>query len=508
MKTKMGLILLIIILSAFLPPAGAGAAAGADEVLVQKALADLERENYEEALEGLTQAWNRGPHTPEKAFYLGKVHRVLLNYPQARDYLEQALRLKPDYPEARLLLADTLLALEQLGPAQEQLQQLQASGYQPAQVAFLQGMAAAKKKQYSQAVDYFRQAQQDPALAQKAKLQMSLALAAQNRLTEAQQVLNEAVSLGPQTQTGGFAQHYLATLDRRLKETGPWRFNVALGFDFDSNVTLQPGDQSAAQQVSGRGDVVFTQSGFLEYTPITSGAFSLRTSYAFYQNFHRRLTSFDLVSHTLGLMPVYNFQSSRLWIPFTFNFTDVEADKYYTAFDLNPTWLYLATPKVGLEVGGRLARKYYWFPLTLPQDDRSGRTMGGSLGVYYFLKDQQGYLQAKFSYEHDFASGSNWENSSYHFLLGALYPVTSRLKLSSFMEMILQPYDHQFFNGAPLIFNPKRNDRLFIFGVQAAYELYKGLEFNVHYYLVRADSNITLYDYDRHIVGCQLGYRY
>ncbi|MBI4643748.1 MAG: hypothetical protein HY743_08530 [Deltaproteobacteria bacterium] len=418
--------------------------------------------------------------------------------------------MKADYPEARMLLADTLIALDQTEPAQKQLQQLEAAGYQPGEVAFLQGMAAAKKKQFSQAVDYFRRAQQDPALTQKAKLQMSLALAAQNRLQEAQKTLSEAVSLGPQTQAGGFAQYYLADMERRLKDyrVGPWRFNVALGFDFDSNVTLQPGDAGAAQQVSGRGDVVFSQSGYLEYTPFTYGPYSLRTSYSFFQNFHPRLSTFDLLSHTVGVTPVFSYQSGRVWLPFLFNYTDVESDKYYTAFDLNPTWLHLASPKVGVEIRARLARKYYWFPLGVQEDDRSGRALGGSLGLYYFLKNQQGYLQARFTYEQDNTSGKNWDNSNYRFLLNALYPVTPRLKLNTFVEYLIAPYTHRFFDGNPADVNPKRFDHIFIFGAQAAYNIYKGLDFNVHYFLVRAYSNINLYDYDRHIVGCQIGYNY
>jgi tetratricopeptide (TPR) repeat protein len=497
-------------LSGFLVAAPAWAVTPDDDVLVKRALADIERENYEEALEELTQAWNQGTHTPEKAFYLGKVYRALLNYPQARDYLEQALQMKADYPEARMLLADTLIALDQAEPAQKQLQQLEAAGYQPGQVAFLQGLAASKNKQFSQAVDYFRQAQQDPALTQKAKLQMSLALAAQNRLQEAQKTLSEAVALGPQTQTGGFAQYYLADMERRGKDyrTGPWRFNVALGFDYDSNVTLQPGDVGAAQQVSGKGDVVFSQSGYLEYTPLTHGPYSLRTSYAFYQNFHPRISNFDLLSHTVAVTPVYNYQSGRVWVPFFFNYTDVESDKYYTAFDLNPAWLHLASPKVGVEIGGRLARKYYWFPLGIQEDDRSGRAFGGSLGLYYFLKNQQGYIQARFAYERDNTSGKNWDNSNYRFLLAALYPLTNRLKVNTFVEYLIAPYSHRFFDGNPQDVNPKRFDNIFIFGALATYTIYKGLDFNVHYFLVKANSNINLYDYDRHIVGCQIGYNY
>jgi tetratricopeptide (TPR) repeat protein len=510
MRDSIGLILVAAMLSCFLVAAPARAGTPNDDALLKRAISDLERENYEEALEELTQSWKQGPRTPEKAFYLGKVYRAQLNYRQAQKYLEEAVRLRPDYHEARMLLVDTLISLDQSEAAQKQLQQLEASGYQPAQVAYLQGLAASKQKKFSQAVTCFRQAQQDPALSQKAKMQMSLALAAQNRLDEAQKVMGEAVALGPQTQVGSYAQYYLADMDRRLKETrtGPWRINVAVGFDYDSNVTLQPGSPGAAQLVSGQGDIVYSQMGYLEYTPITRGPFSLRTSYAYYQNFHPRLSNYDVLTHIAGLTPVYTYQSGRVWLPFLFNYTDVESDKYYTAFDLNPTLLHMASPKVGVEVKARWARKYYWFPLGVPEDDRSGRTYGTSLGLYYFLKNQQGYLQAKFTYEHDNTKGGNWDNSNYRFLVAALYPVTTRLKLNTFVEYMLAPYAHRFTDGNPANFYPKRFDHIFIFGAQAGYTIYKGLEFNVHYFLVKADSNINLYSYDRHIVGCQLGYNY
>ena len=509
MKGNLGFILAAVILGSLLAMAAA-AAVPDDEALVAKARADLEEGNYEEALEGLASSWNRGRRTPEKAFYLGKTHRALLNYPQARDYLEQAVKMKADYHEARMLLADTLIALDLPDQARKDLQELEASGYRPGSVAFLQGLAAVKKKEFAQAVDYFRRAREDPELGQKASLQMSLAMAAQNRLEEARETLSDAVALGPQTQAGGYAQYYLAEMERRTLayQSGPWRFNAALGFDYDSNVTLQPGDPAAAQVVSGRGDVVYSQSAYLEYTPLTRGPFSLRASYAYYQNFHPRLSAFDLLSHTLGVTPVFSFPSSRLWLPFYFNYTDVESDKYYTAFDLNPMWLKMLTPRVGLEAGARLARRYYWTPVALPEDDRSGRVAGGSLGVYFFLKNQTGYLQARFTYERDQASGQNWVNSNYRLLLAALYPLGPRLKASVFADIIFQPYDNNFFDGNPLADYPRRNDRIYIFGTQASYAIYKGLAANVHYFFIKADSNIPLYQYDRHIVGCQLAYNY
>ncbi len=479
-----------------------------DDILIERALKNLQEENYEEALAELTEAWEKGARTPEKAFYLGLVYRRLNNYPKSQEFLETALRLRPNFPEASLMLADTLVALDRPEAALPHLKELERVGYQRPQTAMLLGMVASKQKRYPEALDYFRQAEADPKLAQDAKVQASLALAAQNRLKEARQSLQEAINLAPQTSTASFAECYATAVDRRLKELRRLRFNLWLGFDYDSNVTLQPGDPVSAQLVSGAGDAVYTYNGYLEYNFFNpAGRFGLLGQYALYQNFHPRLTKYDMLSHTVGLTPTYSFSRGRLWLPFSYAFVDVENDKYYTAFTFTPIYLHLLTPKLGLEVGTRFARKYYWFPVGIPQDSRSAKNLGGSLGLYYFLKNMEGYLQARFSYEHDFTTGANWASSSYRLFLMALYPVTARLKVSTFLDLILQPYDHPFLSGN-LVYLDKREDKMMIFGVNVAYAFYKGLEFNVHYYFVRDDSNIALYDYRRHIVGCQLGYRY
>jgi len=98
----------IILVGVLLTSVQALAANPPDDVLVQQAAKNLQQENYEEALAQLTKAWQTGPHTAAKAFYLGVVYRQLLDYPKARDYLEEAVRLKPDYMEARRLLMSSV----------------------------------------------------------------------------------------------------------------------------------------------------------------------------------------------------------------------------------------------------------------------------------------------------------------------------------------------------------------------------------------------------------------
>ena len=237
-------------------------------------------------------------------------------------------------------------------------------------------------------------------------------------------------------------------MEKRLEEVRPFHFNVYAGVDYDSNVTLQPGSATSAQQVSGKGDVAYSYGGYLEYNLEAPGPFALLANYAYFQNFHPRLSTYDLLSNTFGLTPTYQFQNGRFSLPFTFNYTDVQYAKYFTAFDLDPTYLHFVTPNVGLEVAGILNRQYYWFPISFPQDDRSGRNVGGSLGLYYFFKNQQGFLLSRFSYVHNFTVGTNWDNTSYRLLLTALYPITPRLKVSAFLDMSCSPIISAFMRQA------------------------------------------------------------
>ncbi len=200
-----------------------------DDVSVQQAVQNIQQENYDEAIALLTQAWEKGTRTPDKAFLLGQTYRLMLNYPKAKQYLEEALRLKPNYPQAQLMLADTLLAIDRPKEALPILEKLEASGYEPGQTAFLLGMVQVKEGKYSEALGHFRKAQEDPRVAQEAAFQASLALAALNRLKEARASMEKVIQLNPETQTADFAQRYMGLLEKRLQEIRPFHIGALHG---------------------------------------------------------------------------------------------------------------------------------------------------------------------------------------------------------------------------------------------------------------------------------------
>lgn len=112
--------------------------------------------------------------------------------------------------------------------------------------------------------------------------------------------------------------------------------------------------------------------------------------------------------------------------------------------------------------------------------------------------------------------GTNWDSNSYNLLLSLLWPITDKLKYNMFLDLTHQPFNNTWYNGAvvnnvmgaPLIPQPRRQDQILMFGVQATYELFKGMEAGIHCFFIRDNSNIYLYNYSRHIAGGQLTYRY
>lgn len=478
-----------------------------DDVLVAQALRQLQLENFDEALVDLQTAWDKGAKTPEKAYYLGIVHFRLTNFAEALKFMQQAVELDPTFQEARLQLAAIYLALEQPAEARPHLEQLQAEGYKPGQTAMLLGQAALREKQFGPAAQYFREAAADVNLAQEAKLQEGLALASLDRHTEARWALEQAIALDPTSRQAGFAQRYVDALRRRQQELKPWHIRLGASFDYDTNVSITPGDVAGAKIIpTGKGDVVFTQIGNVEYDFFPTKTYGFVASYNLFMTWHHRLTLYDIISHTFGVTPSYRFAKGSFWLPLRFNYTDLDSNKYWTSYTLTPTYLHMVKPEIGLETALKFTRNYYWWLKPFPQEDRSSRNLGGSLGMYYFFKKQQGFVQTKFSYEYYKASGSNWTASIYSFLFNVLYPITDNLRLNPSLELISQPFDHPWFDGVQ--YTVKRHDKIMVAGMQVLYKFYKNFDLNLHYYYIRDDSNIPLYDYDRSIAGLLIEFRY
>lgn len=305
----------------------------------------------------------------------------------------------------------------------------------------------------------------------------------------------------------GAGSHFLYfTRGPGLGEAQPFHLEVDSGFDFDSNVSQQPNNSVAAQEVQGRGDMVYYQRAMAQYTLFQTHPFNLDLKYDYFENFHPRLSMYDTVMHVVTATPTYGHGSYKFYMPFYFTYADVQSDKYFTAFNLNPTFFKRFSQTIGLELGMKLVRQYAWAPTSLSSFQSSGRGIGGLATLYYFLPKKGGYLMARASYDSFSAEGPDYDNFGCHLILGGLYPVTSGLSVQLLCDMGLQPYEHHYFDGVD--FQAKRRNRNLNFGLVVTQKIYKGLSVNAHFYLYAADDTVPLYAYNREVVGMQLVYNY
>ena len=168
------------------------------------------------------------------------------------------------------------------------------------------GQVAAKQDQSAQAENYFNQAAEEPLLAQEAKIQASLALSKQDKYSDAQRALQEAISLTRLLGKPGLPSVIVMPSIVALKKS------VLSMPDLAPALIMTPMSRSirrhdtAANVIAPLGrDAVFTQYGNFEYEFFPTGPYGLMASYNLFMTWHPRLTLYDVMSHTFGVTPSY-----------------------------------------------------------------------------------------------------------------------------------------------------------------------------------------------------------
>jgi hypothetical protein len=125
---------------------------------------------------------------------------------------------------------------------------------------------------------------------------------------------------------------------------------------------------------------------------------------------------------------------------------------------------------------------------------------------YTWLLPTGGLLNLKYTYSNEDAKGSNWENSGHKFTANTLYPIRNNLQLQASAEIFLQDFKNE--STITAFNNAKRKDRIYTGTLGLVWILNKYVSFTASYTGTRADSNIFIYDYDRHVFSTGVEFRY
>jgi len=478
--------------------------------LLREGIEQYKLENYEEAAGILSQARKKTPESTAVAFFLGLTYKQMMDYPKAADNLRDAVTQSPRIKDALVELVEVLYRLPGTDTLEEALKWIDVAQQEnifPAKTAFLKGLVLQKQGEYLEAIEEFERAESlDSKFQQSAEFQMAMCYMKARELKRAREKFQAAVQLNPQSDLAGFARQYQDLVTKRIDIEKPVRITLSAFGQYDSNVVLKPLEAAAAPDITDEGSRGVLTTVRVDYVPMLQGPWLFNAQYAASGNFHDEFsTSHDVITNGIYLAPGYNFGPFALNLALNYNHVLVRNpgyNQYLDNFSAGPLLRVLLNKNQLLEIFGGYDYNEYHEPPLIPDEDRDTDTYRMYAGWIKSFENGA-FLNLKYEYSLANADGDNWSNNGHKFSLNTSIPLREYLQLQVAGQAFIQDYEHQH-----SVFGVNREDKLYQGSVGLTWEFYKNTNLIVQYSRTRADSNITIYDYERDLYTAGVEYRF
>ena len=534
---------------------------------MKQGIANLKEENYEEAVEDFKRYREIDPRSPIGAYYMGIAYKKTQDYKEAKTNLKDALTLSPPVKEAVVELSDVLYQLGENEEALKELERGEMMGFESARTVFLKGQilsALGKKSDISieedrilykgekypfikneddtitawegllkdktfyissrAAIESFKKAKTiDKKLTTSADYQIAMVNLQNGNLNEAREMLKEIVIRDPNADIAQFANQYIDAITKRIKEERPFRFTGEVQYQQDGNVLLKPSDVTAAGDIAGESDSLGIAVLRGEYVPKLIEPYSIKAQYSFFGNIHNRLKNYDIQSHSITLAPNYNLKRGSITLLTGWNYTLVDNNKYLETLTLSPLYTFIINKTQFIQTSLRYQNKHYLKAPANSNEDRDGINYNGGVSWFYLLSGNKGFLNLKYEYDREDTVGTNWKYTGNKFGVSLLYPLSvplflkeaglpllrsiatgsGELNLNIGGEVYMQGFDNTHTS-----FKKKRDDKTYNINTMITYRVYEDMDIKMQYVYIQADSNISVYTYNKNMATIGMEYRF
>ncbi len=474
---------------------------------LQKGIDQYKKENYEEAIEALTKARSEDPGSSVAAFFLGLAYKQTMDYEKALENLRDAVTLTPRIKEALVELVDVAMQVGKIEEAKKWIKVAEEENISPAKIAFLKGLVLREEGKNKEAAEAFEKAKSiDPTISQAADIQVAISYLRQRELKKAKERFQTAILYDPQSDLAGFARQYLKTVEERLFAERPFHFTLGLFPQYDSNMVLQPTDESLVTGITNQASGVLNSYFRVIYTPALKGPWLLNAQYSLYSSLHQKnVHTHDSISNTISVTPGYNFGRYSLNLATTYTHSLVRGPsykKYSGSFSSGPMLRIALKENQLLELFAGYNSNEYFQPALTAADDRDSDGPGASLSwIWLFKKDS--FFNLKYQYWDLDADGVNWDNRGHRFSANVAMPLIEKVILQLSGQVNIERY-----KNINTWFNVGRKDTTYTLSGGLTRDLSKNMNLVVQYTRIRNHSNIGIYDYTRDLYTAGLEYRF
>lgn len=476
----------------------------AADSLLDSGLAEFKAENYEEAIDFFQKARAEQPGLSTPVYYLGLIYKQLGNYKEAVRSFTEAANLAPPISDLYFELADTYYNLGDFTKAKEWIAKAEKANMIPIKAVFLKGLILLKEGDNKAAIEAFTKVRDmDKTLSQAATFQMAIAYSNDKKLTKAREAFKAVLKIDPATDIANYAREYDKVIAANIERHKTWRLTASAAYAYDDNVVLKPSTTIPTLEITGEKDNSLAASARIDYSPLAESEWFLNGQYFVSGNSYFNNKTHNLIVQNIAIMPGYMLKQGAVTMPLSFAYIWLHEKEYMSQASVKPTLNISLIPGHVAQISlGYAYKKMMQDPLSV-EEDRDGSLYSASLAYIVPLADNRGVLNMRYEFSRDITKGSNYENTGNKISAGLLLPLKDRLKLILSFEAFQQDYKYN--NSA---FEVKRKDSIYTGTGMFLWEVYKTLVFNLQYSHTTANSNISVYDYNRNIytIGLEYGF--
>lgn len=476
---------------------------------------DLYRQKeFEKAVEVLIKAREQEPSSTTAAFFLGLAYKQVLDYPNAAKQFRDAVTLTPRIKEALIEIADVLQKMgekENLAEAKKWLEEAKNLKIFPAKTAFLEGLILQKEGRFIESVKSFETAKSiDPEFTQAAEFQIAISYMNAKDLKKAKERLNAAVSYNPGSDLARFAQRYQDALEKRIDFERPVHLTASVMGGYDSNVVLKPGQATIAPNITDEEDYFVNPVFRFDYTPKLKTPWMLSANYTFNGLFYKdHADTHNLVSNGISGISGYNFGRYSLNLSANYNHIlrkNPSYKAYLQIFGVGPVFRVVPRENHLIEVFGGFFSKDFDDPPLIPEEDQDSDGANAYLNWIWSLRNGT-FITLRYDFAYEDANGDNWDNTGHRLAANASIPFFPQhvkgLTAQAGVQAFLQDFEHPH-----SVFEVNREDEIYQLMAGLRWQFRRYLTILANYRYSDANSNIAIYDYDRHLITGGVEYRY
>lgn len=499
--------------------------------VLNEGIKQYQAENYEEAIEILTNFRKTEPSISMAAFVLGMAYKQINDLPNAEKNLRDTVGLTPKIKEAYVELIDVLYKLEKLDDAKKYLRMAEQEDVIPSKTSFLKGLILLKENNNKAAIESFEKSKKlDPKFSQAADLQIAIAYMKEGLLTKAKESLNLSITQNPLSDMAGFARQYQDVIDSAIKSHQPLRLTLSVLGGYDTNIISRPKSDALASGLDDEKGTVLQSSARLDFTPRIEGPWLFNASYTAASILNSKHThSHDSLANSISVSPGYNF--GRFAINFNASYTnyllrtdpDVSpaADsspnyrKYMDFYTFGPALRFLANGTNVIELGIGCEKKDYDSQKFTGQNNIRNSIGPKAYLSWIWLYMPNGFFNLRAEYNEEHTDGMNWENKGSKLTANLSIPLLSEEKAATFGPLSLQLtggiyiqnylYDQTYQETDGSSVTDKRKDITYNGSIGLNWAFWKYASLICQYSVTGVDSNIPVNKYgrDSYMVGLE-----